>query len=450
MTKLNNPAQRGIVVPSQNLEIGTQGGKPMSLRINQNISAMSAHRFLTANDANMSKQIEKLSSGLRINSAADDAAGLVISENLRTQVSGLTQASRNTQDGINMIKTAEAALNEIENQLRNIRDLTINAANANGNTQTLVADQASITQGLASINRIAEQTEFAGIKLLGSSNISGKQFQVGANAQQVAQFSVTGVSYDSVTLSADMHASTLGLTGAKNASATASKAFSAVPTGSTESFSVVWTAAAGTVKTANVVLTNVTGANIANAVAAINANATITADAANIEAVATTKDGVVDAAPANNTYLTIRQKVAGDQDAKASVVVLTDKSSTDSKTGFTSSPTTANGRSTSQSVDVSAVGANFDNILNQLDTSLKMVNGLRVHLGAFQKNNMESNLTSLSVAKENISASESAIRDTDMAAEMVSFTKSQILMQASQAMLTQANQAPQGILSMLR
>jgi flagellin len=419
----------------------------MSLRINQNISAMSAHRFLSANDANMSKQIEKLSSGLRINSAADDAAGLVISENLRTQVSGLTQASRNTQDGINMIKTAEAALNEIETQLRNIRDLTINAANANGNTQTLVADQAQITQGLASINRIAEQTEFAGIKLLGSSNISGKQFQVGANAQQVAQFSVTGVAYDSVTLSADMHASSLGLTGTKNASATAQKAYSAVAVGTTESMSVVWTTAAGAAKTTNVVLTSATGGTIANAV--LNVVAALN-DAANIEAVATTKDGVVDAAPANNTYLTIRQKAAGDQDSKASVVVLTDKSSTDSKTGFTSTPTSANGRSASQSVDVSAVGANFDNILNQLDTSLKMVNGLRVHLGAFQNNNMESNLTSLSVAKENISASESAIRDTDMASEMVSFTKSQILMQASQAMLTQANQAPQGILSMLR
>jgi len=422
----------------------------MSLRINQNISAMSAHRFLSANDANMSKQIEKLSSGLRINSAADDAAGLVQSENLRTQISGITQASQNTQDGINMIKTGEAALNEIETQLRNIRDLTVNAANANGNTQTLVADQAQITQGLASINRIADQTEFAGIKLLGTNNISGKQFQVGANAQQIAQFSVTGVQYDSITLSADMHASSLGLTGAKNASATAAKAFSAIPTGSTESFSVVWTSAAGTAKTANVLLNATTGDTLAHAVAAINGNATITADAANIEAVATLKDGTVDATPANNTFLTIRQKVAGDQDAKASVVVLTDKSSTDSKTGFTSTPTSANGRSASQSVDVSAVAANFDNILNQIDTSLKMVNGLRVNMGAFQKNNMESNLTSLSVAKENLSASESAIRDTDMASEMVSFTKSQILMQASQAMLTQANQAPQGILSMLR
>jgi flagellin len=420
----------------------------MSLRINQNISAMSAHRFLTSNDASMSKQIEKLSSGLRINSAADDAAGLVISENLRTQVSGLTQASRNTQDGINMIKTAEAALNEIEVQLRNIRDLTVNAANTNGNTQMLVADQAQIEQGLASINRIADQTEFAGIKLLGSSNISGKQFQVGANAQQVAQFSLTGVTYDNVALTADMHASALGLTSAKNASATASKEFvgiKAADATTTESFSVVWTAADGTVSTANVVLDNTTGDTLAHAVTAIN---TALNDAANIEAVATDASG--DSTAVTKNYLTIRQKAVADQDANASVVVLTDKSITDSATGFTGSPVTSNGRNSAQSIDVSAAMANFDNILNQVDTAMKMVNGLRVHLGAFQKNNLESNLSSLSVARENIAASESAIRDTDMASEMVSFTKSQILMQASQAMLTQANQAPQGILSMLK
>ena len=420
----------------------------MSLRINQNISAMSAHRYLTSNDASMSKQIEKLSSGLRINSAADDAAGLVISENLRTQVSGLTQASRNTQDGINMIKTAEAALNEIEVQLRNIRDLTVNAANTNGNTQMLVADQAQITQGLASINRIADQTEFAGTKLLGSSNIDGKQFQVGANAQQVAQFSLTGVTYDNIALTADMHASSLGLTSVKNASATASTAFSGIGAADVtrkESFSVVWTTTAGVTKTANVVLDNATGDTLAHAVTAIN---TALNDAANIEAVATDSTG--DSTATTKNFLTIRQKAVADQDAKASVVVLTDKSSTGSATGFTAIPVTSNGRSSSQSIDVSAASANFDNILNQIDAAMKMVNGLRVNLGAFQKNNMESNLSSLSVAKENITASESAIRDTDMASEMVSFTKSQILMQASQAMLTQANQAPQGILQMLK
>jgi flagellin len=100
----------------------------MSLRINQNMSALTAHRFMQTNDANMGKSIEKLSSGLRINTAADDAAGLVASEYMRTQISGLAQASRNTQDGINIIKTAESALGEVEKQLRNIRDLSLHAA----------------------------------------------------------------------------------------------------------------------------------------------------------------------------------------------------------------------------------------------------------------------------------------------------------------------------------
>ncbi|MHB9110845.1 MAG: flagellin N-terminal helical domain-containing protein, partial [Armatimonadota bacterium] len=134
----------------------------MSLRINQNISALSAHRWLESNDTAMAKSIERLSSGFRINSAADDAAGLVISETLRTQISGMGVAQRNTQDAINMIKTAEKALDEIETQLRNVRDLALHASSANGNAALIAADQAQVDKALQSIDRIAGQTEFAG------------------------------------------------------------------------------------------------------------------------------------------------------------------------------------------------------------------------------------------------------------------------------------------------
>ncbi len=137
----------------------------MSLQVSQNLAAMSAHRWLKTNDASMAKSIERLSSGFRINSASDDAAGLVISENLRTQISGITQASKNVQDGINMFKTAEKALDGVETLLRNIRDLTLDAANSNGNTSKIAADQAQVAQALTSIDRTANQTEFAGLKL---------------------------------------------------------------------------------------------------------------------------------------------------------------------------------------------------------------------------------------------------------------------------------------------
>lgn len=292
----------------------------MSLRISQNITAQNAHRWMGTADSSMSKSIERLSSGFRINSAADDAAGLVISENLRTQVSGLTVAAQNTQDGINKIKTTEAALNEVETQLRNMRDLTLHAANNYKDSAATAADSAQIDQAAKAIQRIADQTEFAGVKLLsgGTTNIGGAEFQIGANATQSVKFDLSSTSFNGQAVSADMTTATLGI---------------------------------GT--------------------------------------------------------------VAG-------------------------------------SVTAGTASANFDTIITTIDNALKKVNGLRVNLGAFQKNNLESNLNSISIAKENLAASESSIRDTDMAAEMTSFTKNQILMNAASSMLTQANQSSQSILQMLR
>ncbi len=417
----------------------------MSLRINQNISAMSAHRFLANNDESLSKSIDKLSSGLRINAASDDAAGLVISENLRSQISGLQQASRNTQDAINMIKTTEAALNEIETQLHQMRDLSIHAANANGNASMLNADQAQLAQAMISINRIADQTEFAGIKLIGTQNINNKVFQVGSNAGQTATFELPASGYDGMALTADMHVTSLGLASARNATAIGTKAFSGLTTGLTENVTVIYTNASGTSKAVTTSLNATTGDTLAHAVTAINASLN---DAANIEAVATDQYGAVSATPANNTFLTIRQKTVADQSGNANVFVLSDKATADSKTGFTATPTRSTGQATGTTIDLTS--SNTTQILQQIDDAMKKVNGLRVHLVAFQKNNLESNLTSISVARENLAASESAIRDTDMASEMVNFTKTQILMQSAQAMLTQANQAPQQILQMMK
>jgi flagellin len=431
----------------------------MSLRINQNISAYSAHRFLSANDASMAKSIERLSSGLRINSAADDAAGLVISENLRTQVSGLTQATKNSQDAVNMIKTAEAALNEVELQLRNIRDLTLHSANSNGNSQMLAADQAQVDQALDSIDRIADQTEFAGVKLLGTQNISGKSFQIGANAAQQATFNVTGVTYDSKALTADMHASSLALNGdAKNAVVTGRTAFKGLTGGNLETVNITQQLANGDSATVFADLTAANAGDLATAITTINtaiAAGDISAGTNNLgttlEAIATDASGTVQTTASLNTYISIRSKTVGQQAANSTITVTSDKATYNYSSGF-DTPLTGSGRAANAAIDLTTAttSTDFDAILAKVDDALKVVNGLRVNLGAFQKNNLESNLASLAVSKENIAASESAIRDTDMASEMVNFTKNQILMQAGQAMLTQANQAPQNILQMLR
>jgi flagellin len=435
----------------------------MTLRINQNIAAMSAHRWLQTNDTSMAKSIERLSSGFRINSAADDAAGLVISETLRTKISGLTVAYKNTQDGINMIKTGEKALDEIETQLRSIRDLTLHAANANGNKTLISADQAQVDQALDSVDRIANQTEFGGVKLLaddtGTDSIEGKTFQIGGDAGQRATFNAVGVTFGvdstgaALSLKTDMHAASLGFTASAGsyAETTSGSAYVALGAAGTEDFDITWEKADGTVQHITLTVTSVAGAesdaeyaDLINAQLAGSAtvNGTAAQDVSNLlEATVVggkISIGVVDRMENQaelNSSSTVRVRSEASIAAKGALY--------DTLNGAVDSGSTATS-------GITLDGADFDTLLGTIDDALKLVEGLRVNMGAFQKNNLESNLASVSVAKENLAASESAIRDTDMAGEMMSFTRAQILMQASQSMMAQANSAPQSILQMLR
>jgi flagellin len=272
----------------------------MGLRINQNIAAMNAYRNLSVTDGQMAKSLEKLSSGFRINRAADDAAGLAISEGLRSQVGGLKVAVRNAQDGVSVVQTAEGALTEVHSILQRVRDLAVQAANegANGGTGSTAVDaiQSEVDELASALTDIASRTNFNGTELLDGTNAS-LTFHVGANSADTLSVTLTDIS----------------------------------------------------------------------AVATAVSNLTM-GDAAAIDSV---------------------------------------------------------------------------------DTQITTVSDARATLGAAQ-NRLEHTINSLNVAVENLSASESRIRDTDMAEEMVNFTRSQILSQAGTAMLAQANQAPQSVLSLLR
>jgi flagellin len=271
----------------------------MSLRVNTNTMAMNAYRNLSATDNSMSKNLEKLSSGLRINRAGDDAAGLVTSENLRSQVGGLKQAVRNAQDGISVVQTAEGALTEVHAMLQRMRDLAVQAANTGSNgTTAIAAAQAEVDQLVSAIGDIATRTTFNGTSLLATASGASLTFQVGANSGETLSVSL-----------ADMGTSSLGI---------------------------------GSL-------------SLSNASTAISA----------------------------------------------------------------------------------------------LDSAISAVSTQRGSFGAAQ-NRLEHTISNLSVTQENLAASESRIRDTDMASEMTEFSKSQILMQAGTAMLAQANSAPQNILSLLR
>jgi flagellin len=280
------------------------------MRINQNIAAFNSYRNLNQTQNQLSSSLEKLSSGFRINRAADDASGLVNSENLRAQIGGLKVATRNAQDAISLVQTAEGAQTEVHSILQRMRDLAVQSANAGTNDNAaLAANQAEITELVAELDRISDQTQYGTKQILNGDYAAGTAdlvFQVGANSGQTVSVNVASVA--------------------------------AIDLGD------------GT-----------------NTVAAIDV---------------TTAAGAAEA-------------------------------------------------------------------LDTLDGAIAGVSTNRATLGAFQ-NRMESTIRNVSVAVENLSAAESRIRDTDMAAEMVSFTRAQILSQAGTAMLAQANQVPQSVLSLLR
>jgi flagellin len=265
----------------------------MSLRINNNVEAFNAHRQLVATSDRASKSMERLSSGYRINRAADDAAGLAISEKLRGQIRGLSQAQRNAQDGVSLVQTAEGSLNEVHSMLQRVRELAVQYSNGTLSTSDKAAITAEAAQLASEIERIGTTTNFNGIKLLDGS-ASTIKFQVGAN--------------DNDTIS-------------------------------------VTTESLGT--------------------------------------------------------------------------------------------------------DVGSIDVAQTTAISAIDAAIGKVSTLRSTFGAVQ-NRLEHTLNNISTYQENLTASESRIRDVDMASEMVEFSKDQILQQAGTSMLAQANQAPQSVLSLLR
>lgn len=272
----------------------------MSMRINNNMMAMNATRQLGINSDNQARSLEKLSSGYKINRAGDDAAGLAISEKMRGQIRGLQAASRNAQDGISLIQTAEGALNETHSILQRMRELAVQAANDTNVTADRSAITTELTALASEITRISTDTEFNTQKLV-SGGFTGKLFQIGANAGQTVSLTI-----------ASMDAGSLGVSGLSVAS---------------------------------------------------NGNA-------------------------------------------------------------------------SESISL-------------INSAIETVSSERSKLGALQ-NRLEHTIANLDTSAENLQGSESRIRDVDMAKEMMNYTKQNILNQAATAMLAQANQAPQGVLQLLR
>ena len=380
------------------------------MRINTNVMALNAKNKLTVNQSKVESSIKKLSSGYRINSAADDAAGLAISEKMRAQIRGLSQAKDNAQDGISLLQTAEGALQQTTDILQRMRELVIKAQNTGVLTES---DRTSISSELSTlrdeIDRIATSTTFNGKKLLNGD--LGTKF----NATTITKYARIDVSNADANTTFTV-ASTLDSAGRVKLTWTdkdsvAHTAYSDVAfgAGATSVSGRVYFADAGVV--VDYGAANVT---LANAAGTITTKADLTRADFKIGA---------------NTYSEdVLSCGVGDMTSKG---LNRDMASGEKFT-----------------IDISTASA-ADDTLKAIDYALDAVSSQRSTLGVVQ-NRMEYAISNLSTTAENLTAAESRIRDVDMAEEMVNYTKNSILNQAAMAMLAQANQQPQSILSLLR
>ncbi|HHY74185.1 MAG TPA: flagellin [Bacillus bacterium] len=371
--------------------------------INHNLPAMNSYRQMGTNQLNSTKSMEKLSSGLRINRAGDDAAGLAISEKMRGQVRGLNQAQRNAQDAISLIQTAEGGLSETHSILQRMRELATQSANDTNTDQDRQELQKELNQLTSEINRIANNTEFnqkkllngsqklAGadannIKLAGAGNVTsgnGLHMQVGANSMQNMTVDIF-----------DMRAEALGVAGTTNQTAQINNTSTYKNVASVSTTETYYSAS---------------GVKQTNGTSVRTDNGTVI----NAELVKKSEDAMF-ASGAQNQLADIGNDTAGQ----------------------TYALDIRNHKKATAAISV-------------IDAAINQVSAERSKLGAFQ-NRLEHTISNLGNSAENLQAAESRVRDVDMANEMMSFTKNNILSQASQAMLAQANQRPQSVLQLLQ
>ena len=397
----------------------------MSMRINTNIEALNAQRNLSATAAKYASSVEKLSSGLRINRAADDAAGLGISEKLNAQVTGLNQAQRNAQDGISMVQTAEGALTEVHSMLQRIRELAVEAANSTVGTADAASVNAEVTSLQAEINRIAQKTTFNGQNLLTGALAVGQAVDN------------TGAVTDTLKAGADLTAGAASVSAVNLAGAKANTTYTLTSSG-TSDLTLTATTAAGVVTAQKVTAAGMTGAttqtiNFSSLGVSIDLTSTATTTAADV---AKGLQGLGNINTGTGSAATF-QIGANEGDT---LQVGFANAQTAAYAGFDAAITAF-----SSGLNSTTAGA----LISATDNAIATVSSIRGGYGAVE-NRLSHTVSSISVASENLNASESRIKDLDVASEMVNFTKTQILQQAGTSILAQANSAPQSILTLLR
>ncbi|ACM23998.1 flagellar hook-associated protein FlgL [Thermotoga neapolitana] len=387
------------------------------MRINHNISALNAWRNISQTQYSMSKTLERLSSGLRINRAGDDAAGLAISEKMRGQIKGLNMAIKNAQDAISLIQTAEGALTEVHSILQRMRELAVQAASDTNTDVDREQIQKEIDQLREEIDRIARTTEFNTKKLL-DGKLESFRSQVDAKVVTGGNINVQLGTVSSAAVEGTYVIEVGQFSGTVTSELDVKITLFSVG-GST---SKIATITAGTAALGNITFTWDTNVlSISDFGGALPSNEVVDSAVVRVEAVYTAASQLIFQIGANEGH----NMVAGIDDMSAAALGLT----------------TASLKVTDQD--------SAERTIMVIDAAIHRVSTARAALGAIQ-NRLEHTISNLGVAAENLTAAESRIRDADMAKEMMEFTKQQILLQSSMAMLAQANTLPQNVLQLMR
>ena len=391
----------------------------MAQNINTNIASLNAQRNLNSSQSSLNTSLQRLSSGLRINSAKDDAAGLAISERMSSQIKGLTQASRNANDGISLAQTAEGAMVEIGNNLQRIRELAVQSSNATNSATDRASLQAEVAQAVAEIDRVANQTSFNGTKLL-NGDFTSQLFQVGADAGQTIGINSILDSNANALGTAQFAAATTTTAALSTGTATAAGTF-----GGTVINNI-------TIDTVNIAIGDTAATVNTNITNAINAKMDQTGVYASLDSGKLTLTSVK---AGQNLTLTLGTQGLGTGIAAA-------------MTGIAAGTAAAGTTVQLDDINISTFSGS-QQAMEIIDKALTSVNSGRAELGAVQ-NRFTSTIANLAASSENLSASRSRILDADFAAETANLSRTQILQQAGTAMLAQANALPQNVLSLLQ
>ena len=397
----------------------------MAMVVQHNLTAMNSNRQLGVTTSAQAKSAEKLSSGYRINRAGDDAAGLKISEKMRSQVRGLNRASTNAQDGVSLIQTAEGALNEAHSILQRMNELAVQGANDTNENIDRKAINEELDALTTELDRISSTTQFNKQNLLDGS-FKNKKLQVGANADQNIEISI-----------GSMNAKTLGL---KDVSGTIEKTAQE----GVNPVAIKYQGMSYTYRPKSSL-----DKNTANAISVFKKQLSGKYTAANYAVQFENGKVFYKSLVNDKTYSTVAKAVAGDVSAAKQAMSADVKKNintylqTSAVTAKALSSYTQNGNARVDTYEMA------NNSITAIQDAINKVSSQRSALGALQ-NRLEHTIANLDNVAENTQAAESRIRDTDMASEMVEYSKNNILAQAGQSMLAQSNQSTQGVLSLLQ